>query len=71
MSMTIIKLVVVLMLLAIVGSLFSALIFLYKDKGRGTRMARALTLRIGMSITLFLLLMAGVYSGIIPPLGLR
>ncbi len=71
MSLTVIKIVVVLVLLAIVGSLFSALLFLYKDKGRGTRMARALTLRIGMSITLFLLLMAGAYFGIIPPLGLR
>lgn len=66
-----IKLVVILMLVVIVGSLFSALVFLYKDGGRGTRMARALTVRISLSIALFVLLMAGLHFGIIPPLGLR
>jgi hypothetical protein len=65
------KIFVVLMLIAIVGSLFSALVFLYKDGGKGERTARALTLRISLSITLFLLLMAGFYFGIIPPMGLR
>jgi len=68
---TAIKLVVVLVLFVIVGSLFSALVFLYKDVGSGTRMAKALTVRITLSITLFVLLMAGFYFGIIPPLGLR
>jgi hypothetical protein len=65
------KIFVILMLIAIVGSLFSALVFLYKDGGKGERTARALTLRISLSITLFLLLMAGFYFGIIPPMGLR
>lgn len=69
--MTVIKIVVILMLIAILGSLFSALVFLYKDGGKGERTARALTLRISLSIALFLLLMAGFYFGIIPPLGLR
>ena len=59
------------MLLMIVGSLFSALLFLYKDRGTGTRAARALTIRVALSITLFCLLMAGFYFGLIPPLGLR
>jgi len=65
------KIIVVLVLLVIVGSLFSALVFLYKDGGSGTRMAKALTVRITLSITLFALLMAGFYFGIIPPVGLR
>ncbi len=65
-----IKIVVVFMLVLIFASLFSALVFLFKDKGRGTRTARALTWRIGLSMTLFLLLMAGFYFGIIPPQGL-
>jgi len=34
-----IKLIVILMLLVIVGSLVSALVFLYKDRGNGTRVA--------------------------------
>lgn len=65
-----IKIIVVAMLLLIFASLFSALVFLFKDKGHGERMAQALTWRIGLSITLFLLLMAGFYFGIIPPQGL-
>lgn len=66
-----IKTIVIFMLVLIFASLFSALIFLFKDKGRGKqRVAAALTWRIGLSLTLFLLLMAGFYFGIIPPEGL-
>jgi hypothetical protein len=65
-----IKIVVIVMLVLIVASLFSALVFLYKDKGHGNRMAQALTWRIGLSITLFVLLMAGFYFGVIPRQGL-
>ncbi|MDO8705820.1 MAG: twin transmembrane helix small protein [Sulfuricaulis sp.] len=65
-----IKIIVIAMLLLIFASLFSALVFLFKDKGHGERMAQALTWRIGLSMTLFLLLMAGFYFGIIPPQGL-
>jgi Protein of unknown function (DUF2909) len=70
MSPLIMKLIVIGMLLVIVGSLLSALVYLYKDRG-GTRMATALTIRVGLSITVFCLLMAGLYFGIIPPQGLR
>ncbi len=62
-----IKAIVIFILILIFASLFSALVFLFKDKGRGKRVAAALTWRIGLSITLFLLLMAGFYFGIIPP----
>ena len=64
------KIIVIVMLLLIFVSLFSALIFLFKDKGRGNRTAQALTWRIGLSMTLFLMLMAGFYFGVIPPQGL-
>jgi uncharacterized membrane-anchored protein len=57
---------VVLLLLAIVGSLFSGLFFLYRDRGDSRRMARALTWRIGLSIGLFMLLLAGFRFGVIP-----
>lgn len=59
-----IKIVIVIMLLLIVGSLFSALLFLNKDKG-GERTAKALTVRISLSIFLFALLMIGNYFGLI------
>jgi hypothetical protein len=61
-----IKLFVVLTLLAIVGSLFSGLWFLYRDRGEGTRTVRALTLRIGLSISLFLLLLISYRFGLVP-----
>lgn len=61
-----IRVLVVLLLLAIVGSLFSGLLFLYRDRGDSRRMARALTWRIGLSITLFLVLLAGFRFGLIP-----
>lgn len=61
-----VKLLVVLMLLLIVGSLFSGLFFLYRDHGAGQRTVRALTLRIGLSVAFFVLLLAGFRFGLIP-----
>ena len=64
-----VKIIIVLFLILIVGSLFSALTFLYKDGGEGTRTVKALTVRISLSIFLFILLMLGAYFGIIPAKG--
>jgi hypothetical protein len=58
-----IKILIVITLIVIVGSLFSALFFLTKDKTGGDRTVKALTVRIGLSITLFALLMLGYYFG--------
>jgi hypothetical protein len=60
-----IKVFIVLTLLVIVGSLFSALFFLSKDKSGGDRTVKALTVRIGLSIMLFLILMIGYFFGLI------
>ena len=59
------KIVVILFLAFIVGSLFSALYYLVRDKGRGERTVKALTVRITLSVALFLLLMLGYYFGFI------
>jgi len=64
-----VKIIIIVMLLLIVGSLFSALTFLYKDDGKGERTVKALTLRISLSIALFMFLMLGFYFGIIPARG--
>ena len=64
------KIIIILFLLVIVGSLASALFYLVRDKGGSTRTIKALTLRIGLSVTLFILLMLGYYFGIIPKQGL-
>jgi hypothetical protein len=59
------KIAIVLVLLIILGSLFSALFFLAKDKGKSDRTVKALTIRICLSIGLFLFLLAGYYFGYI------
>jgi hypothetical protein len=55
--------------LAFVGfilfSLFSALYFLLKDKGQSTRTVKALTVRVALSILLFVLLLIGFKTGLI------
>ena len=60
------KIVVILLFVAILGSLGSALFFLVRDGGQSKRTVKALALRVGLSLTLFLLLMAGYYFGLIP-----
>jgi hypothetical protein len=65
------RIVVIAMLVLIVGSLGSALWFLVRDKGNSDRTVKALTVRISLSIGLFLLLMAGYYFGLIPKTGLH
>lgn len=65
------RIVVIVMLVLIVGSLGSALWFLVRDKGTTDRTVKALTVRISLSIGLFLLLMAGYYFGLIPKTGLH
>ena len=60
------KLIVVLMLIGVVGSLFSGLFFLYKDRDGGERTVKALTLRISLSIAIFVLLLIGFRLGWIP-----
>ena len=65
------RILVIAMLVLIVGSLGSALWFLIREKGGSDRTVKALTVRISLSIGLFVLLMAGYYFGIIPPNGLH
>ena len=61
-----VKILVILFLVAIVASLGSALFFLVTDRGQSKRTVKALAVRVGLSLTLFLLLMAGYYFGLIP-----
>lgn len=54
------------MLVLIVASLASALVFILKGRDDPRRMAKALTIRVGLSVALFVFLMAGYYFGLIP-----
>jgi Protein of unknown function (DUF2909) len=67
----IIRIIIIAMLIMIFASLASALVFLLRDRGGSTRTVKALSVRIGLSLALFLLLMAGFYFGIIPPGGIK
>ncbi len=62
-----IKAVVVLMLIAIVASLASGAVYLIRDRSSSRRVVRALTLRVALSVTLFLALIAMVATGILEP----
>ena len=65
------KIVVAVAFMLIIGSLASALFFLMRDKGRSNRTVQALAMRVGLSITLFLLVLFSYKMGWIQPTGLR
>jgi drug/metabolite transporter (DMT)-like permease len=58
--------VVIAVLLMIVASMGSALYYLVTDRSGSRRMVKALALRVGLSLALFLALMASYYFGWIP-----
>lgn len=58
----VIKGLVLVLLLAVLVSLFAGLFFLLRDGQRGKRTVKALTLRIALSLLLFALIMIGLYS---------
>jgi len=55
------------MLIAIVASLGSAAVFMLRGRGDSRRMARALAWRVGLSVTLFVVLLLGYYFGLLQP----
>lgn len=65
------RIIILLFILFILISLGSALYYLVKDKGQSERAVKALTVRISLSISLFILLMASYYFGWIPQAGLH
>jgi cytochrome bd-type quinol oxidase subunit 2 len=64
------KILIVLIFVAIVASLGSALFHLSKSGGDSQKMFRSLALRVGLSVGLFILLMAAWALGLIKPHGL-
>jgi hypothetical protein len=69
--MQLIRILVFCLLAAILASLGTALYHLSTGSGDSNKMMRALTLRIALSIALFLLLMIAWRAGYITPRGLR
>ncbi|MFZ9708177.1 MAG: twin transmembrane helix small protein [Steroidobacteraceae bacterium] len=69
--MELFRIIIALVMLGIVASLGSALFHLMTDRGDSKKMVRALTVRVALSVGLFLLLMAAWALGLIQPLGAR
>lgn len=53
------------MLLLIGYSLFSALYYMMKGEKNNSKMVKSLTWRVALSITLFSILLLGLYTGVI------
>ena len=65
------RIVVIAGLCAVVVALFTALVFLYRDRGKGNRVVVALAVRVGLSITVVAFLLFSYWMGWIAPGGLR
>ncbi|HSC22952.1 MAG TPA: twin transmembrane helix small protein [Casimicrobiaceae bacterium] len=62
--------IVIVALIAVVAALFTALVFLYRDRGRGNRVVIALAVRVVLSMALIAFLVFSWYMGWISPGGL-
>lgn len=58
-----IKVIIVVLLLAIVASLFSGLFFLVKDESKSKRLANSLTVRVALAAVLIIVIIIGVQTG--------
>ena len=65
-TLEVVRTIVIAALLLIVASLGSALFFVLHDRSGSNRAVKALAVRVGVSMVLFLFLMAGFYFGWIP-----
>ena len=65
--MLLFKLIIVILLVFVVVSLFTALYRLNKDDSDSTLIVKALAVRVGLSILIFVLILIGAKLGIIEP----
>jgi succinate dehydrogenase/fumarate reductase cytochrome b subunit len=65
----IVKVIIIVCLVGIVASLSTGLFHLVSDKGKSKQMVRALTVRIVLSVALFLFLLLAWWQGWIQPHG--
>jgi len=66
-----IRIIVIAALLLIVGSLATALYYLYHDRGQSKRMVKALAIRVALSASLLIFLVLSYRLGWIGEQGLR
>lgn len=60
------RIVVYILIALILASLASALVFVFRDRSGSKRAVKALAVRVGLSVVLFLFLMASYYFGLVP-----
>jgi hypothetical protein len=65
------RIAVIVGLVAVVVALFTALVFLYRDRGKGNRVVIALAVRVALSISVVGFLLFSYWMGWIAPGGLR
>lgn len=63
------KLLIIAFLILILWNLGAGLYYMMVDKGQTDRTVKSLTWRIGLSVALILLVVAGILSGVIKPHG--
>ena len=59
------KIIILVLVAAVVASLFAGLYFVYKDKGNSTRAVKALTVRVALQAIIVALLLGGLLLGFI------
>ena len=64
------RILILVLLAAVLVSLFSGLYFVYKDKGGSNRVVISLTIRIVLSLVVFAILIVSYFMGWIPQRGL-
>lgn len=64
------KILIIINFLLILISLGAGMFFLAKDDGKSNRVITSLTVRVALSITMFVLVFAGYYFGEIQPHGI-
>ncbi len=69
--MTWVKVAIGIAFVAILYNLAAALYHMMVDTHHGSRMARSLTWRIGLSVGLIVLVLIGIAAGVIEPHGVR
>ena len=65
------KLLIIGVLIVILYNLGAGLYYMMVDKGKSNRTVKSLTWRIGLSVALILLVILGIYTGMIKPHGIN
>ncbi|CAM4455666.1 MAG: hypothetical protein LEGION0403_FIIPPAGN_01285 [Legionella sp.] len=64
------KIIIIFTMIIIAGSLASGLVFLLRDSGNTKRTVKALTIRVAISLSLFIFLIIAFKLGLIKPHGI-